>query len=211
MADVLAFGDSLTWGRSPQRAARHAPADRWPEALAAGLPGARVVAEAMRGRLTAFDQTTAPADSNGARVLPVLLHSHAPLDLVIVMLGTNDVYYGLPPHRVGDGLARIVEVVRGHAWRLDVAPAPEILLLAPPPMVPCAADPVITPEVIARSHALVGVVRAVAAQSGSHFFDASAVVQASAIDGIHMDGTMTRRLGEALRDPVARILAGRSA
>jgi len=211
MADILAFGDSLTWGRTPEAAARHAPADRWPEALAAGLTGARVVTEAMRGRLTAFDQSTAPADANGARMLPVLLHSHAPLDLIIVMLGTNDLYYGLPPHRVGDGLARIVEVVRGHAWRLDHAPTPQILLMAPPPMVPCAGDPVITPKVIARSQDLVGVVRALAAESGSHFFDASAVVQASAVDGIHMDGPMTRKLGEALRAPVARILAGRGA
>jgi len=208
MATVLAFGDSLTWGRRADAALRHARADRWPEALAAGLAGVEVVTEGLRGRMTAFDQTAAPADMNGARLLPAILHSHAPIDLVIVMLGTNDIYFGLPPERVGDGLRRIVEVIRGHAWRMDEDVAPDILLIAPPPMLTdCAPD--VTVRKVRHSAELAAVVRDVAETMETGFFDAATVSSASPDDGIHMDAANTRRLGESLREPVRKMLADR--
>jgi hypothetical protein len=49
-----------------------------------------VVADGLNGRTTAFDDYTGDCDRNGARTLPTALHAHAPLDLVIIMLGSND-------------------------------------------------------------------------------------------------------------------------
>jgi lysophospholipase L1-like esterase len=201
MTVILAFGDSLTWGRDPKGGGRHALADRWPSVLAAGLPGVEVVAEGLRGRLTAFDQTTASSDVNGARILPVLLHSHAPIDLVIVMLGTNDIYYGQAPERVGDGYDRIAEVIRGHAYRLTEPRVPDILFVAPPPVVACP-DLRVTAEMIGRSQASSAVIEAIARQVGAGFFDAASVAQSSCEDGTHMDVGATRALGMALR-PIA--------
>ena len=91
MKTILCFGDSLTWGYDPVGPGRHAHDVRWPSVLEAELGGkARVIAEGLNGRTTVFDDFAAGADRNGARVLPTLLTSHAPLDLVIIMLGTND-------------------------------------------------------------------------------------------------------------------------
>src|SRR5690606_20221544 len=92
MKTILAYGDSLTYGANPETGGpRHAYEDRWPTALERGLGGrARVIAEGLGGRTTAFDDFSSVADRNGARVLPTLLDSHKPLDLVIIMLGTND-------------------------------------------------------------------------------------------------------------------------
>ena len=58
-----------------------------------------MVADGLNGRTTAFDDHTADCDRNGARTLPTVLHSHAPLDLVILMLGTNDMKPVICGHR----------------------------------------------------------------------------------------------------------------
>ncbi len=93
MKTILAYGDSLTFGASPiPNGPRHAYEDRWPTALEKGLGGkARVIAEGLGGRTTAIDDWCAAADRNGARILPTLLESHSPLDLIVIMLGTNDI------------------------------------------------------------------------------------------------------------------------
>ncbi|HTN63955.1 MAG TPA: SGNH/GDSL hydrolase family protein, partial [Devosia sp.] len=141
MKTILAFGDSLTFGANPQpNGPRHAYADRWPTALEQGLGGAaRVIAEGLGGRTTVSDDWYAAADRNGARILPTLLESHSPLDLVIIMLGTND----LKPAICGSaleasfGMRRLVQIIRGH-YAGKGEPAPQIILVAPPLL--CASD-----------------------------------------------------------------------
>ncbi len=94
MKSILAFGDSLTWGFIAGTWKRHAFEDRWPNALAAGLvASARVIEEGMNGRTTVFPDPTVGEERNGAVALPMLLTTHQPLDLVIIMLGTNDIKY----------------------------------------------------------------------------------------------------------------------
>jgi lysophospholipase L1-like esterase len=91
---ILAFGDSLTWGFEAGTFKRHAFENRWPNALAAGLGGtARVIEEGLNGRTTVFPDPTAMPERNGAVALPMLLETHQPLDLVIIILGTNDIKY----------------------------------------------------------------------------------------------------------------------
>jgi lysophospholipase L1-like esterase len=208
MAEVLAFGDSLTWGSRPDGLGRHPLADRWPTVLAEGLPGVHIVAEGLRGRTTAFDRPTSSCDTNGAQVLPALLHSHAPLDLVIVMLGTNDIWEDHPLWRIEYGLARVVEVIRHHAYRLPDARLPDILLVAPPPII-SSDDESITEAKIARSRDYPAIVARVAETNNLSWFDAGTVASSSPVDGVHLDVAATRAIGIALRDPVSELLAQR--
>ena len=68
MKNILAFGDSLTWGYVAGKDARHAFEDRWPNALAAGLKGnASVLAEGMNARTTVFDDPTDSTNLSGAK------------------------------------------------------------------------------------------------------------------------------------------------
>jgi lysophospholipase L1-like esterase len=91
MKTVLCYGDSLTWGYDPEGPGRHAHADRWPSVLQAALgPDVTVIAEGLNGRTSAFDDHLGSADRNGARLLPTVLTTHSPLDLVILFLGAND-------------------------------------------------------------------------------------------------------------------------
>lgn len=209
MAQVLAFGDSLTWGHRPDGMGRHPAPCRWPEVLAAGLDGVTVIPEGLRGRCTAYDDPSSPADLNGARILPTLLHSHAPLDLVIVMLGTNDVCRGHGALGAERGLRRLVEIIRTHPVRVPEPVMPQVLLVAPPPVI-AGVDPDLNEDVAAQARDLTDRVARIARERGTAFFDAGTVAAASLVDGVHFDADVSRALGLALVAPVAALL-GRGA
>ena len=77
---ILCFGDSNTWGYSPETGERFAPDVRWPGVLAARLGGrARVIEEGLNGRTSAYDGPLDPI-LNGKTFLPVCLATHAPIE-----------------------------------------------------------------------------------------------------------------------------------
>lgn len=214
MKTILAYGDSLTYGASPvPNGPRHPYEDRWPTVLEAGLGGkARVIAEGLGGRTTAFDDWLAQADRNGVRILPTLLESHSPLDMVIVMLGTNDLkpYLGRVAAEAGRGMGRIVQAIRGwHAARREKEPA--IILVAPPHLCDTANDDMMNHfggrGVIAESMNFAKEYKKRADEHGVHFFDASTVAKADPGDGVHLDAKNTRAIGEGLVPVVKSILA----
>lgn len=204
MARVLVFGDSLTWGYKADRSGRHDAAHRWPEVLGDALEGVRVIPEGLNGRTTAYDDLSSPADLNGARLLPTLLTTHKPLDLTIIMLGTNDIYGGYALRHVERGLTRLVEIVRTIPRRTSYI-ADTVLLVAPP-LIIAGQYPDVTEEMAAESRALPERIRQIAAQCGTEFFDASSVAEASHIDGVHLEPEASRAIGLALAVPVAEIL-----
>lgn len=212
MKSVLCYGDSLTWGSNAETGGRHHFEDRWPSVLQKALgPSVNVIAEGLGGRTTAFDCKLVDADRNGASVLPTLLESHAPLDLVIIMLGTND----LKPYIHGSaitamkGIDRLVRLVRHHHWRVSEWDAPEILIVSPP-LVCETADPVMGAlyrGAIPESAMLASLYRDLADDLGCGFFDAASVAKASPTDGVHLDAENTRAIGRGL-EPVVRMMLG---
>ncbi|MGX9355531.1 GDSL-type esterase/lipase family protein [Roseobacteraceae bacterium S113] len=209
MQSVLCFGDSLTWGHDPATGGRHAYEDRWPSVLAEGLPGVNVIAEGLRGRSTCRDNGAAPCDYNGARALPMILHSHAPLDVVVIMLGLNDIWQGWRPDQVGAGLRRLVEIVQTHPYRVE-APVPDILLASQPPLV-AGEDATVTGPLIAASRRLAVTTEMVAQEiPGVKTADMRKVAEASPLDSVHLDAANTRAMGTALIAPVRAMLEARA-
>lgn len=211
MKSVLCFGDSLTWGYQAPDGSRLPLADRWPSVLQKALgQDVHVIAEGLNGRTTAFDDYTVPEDRNGARILPTLLGTHAPLDLVIILLGSND----MKPQVVGDafssscGMRRLIQIIRNHPYADGVA-VPDILIIAPPHMSE-SADPFFASLFaggIAESRQLGLLLADLADDTECGFFDASGVAKASHLDGVHLDADNTRAIGQAL-EPVVRLMLG---
>jgi lysophospholipase L1-like esterase len=210
MKTILAYGDSLTFGHDAENQNRHKYEDRWPSVLEAGLGGqARVIAEGLGGRTTAFDDYSAPADRNGATVLPTLLSSHTPLDLVIIFLGTNDLKSFINGSALGAayGVKRLIEIVQTHPYSFN-APAPKIIIVSPPHAV--ATDhadlgPMLEGGV-ERSREFAGHYSRIARDMGVGFFDAATVAKATPIDGVHLDAANTRAIGTALVPLVKSVL-----
>jgi lysophospholipase L1-like esterase len=211
MKTVLCYGDSLTWGHKPEGSGRHAYEDRWPSVLQAALgDAALVIPEGLNGRTTIFDDYAAGADRNGARILPTILMSHVPLDLIIIMLGSNDMKPWIAGHAQASkqGMQRLVDIIRGHDYPLDDEP-PEILLVAPPALCE-TADPDFAAMFgpgIAQSRMLASIYADLADEIGCGFFDAGSVAKASPVDGVHIDAANTRAIGRGI-EPVARMMLG---
>jgi len=87
---ILCFGDSLTWGFHPETKERMPEECRWPQVMEKELGDhCQVIEEGQCGRTIALDDP-AEGEKNGLKYIRPCLESHAPLDLVIVMLGSND-------------------------------------------------------------------------------------------------------------------------
>ncbi|MEZ2127498.1 MULTISPECIES: SGNH/GDSL hydrolase family protein [unclassified Sinorhizobium] len=208
---VLCYGDSLTWGYDPEAIGRHAYEDRWPSVLQKALGDqVRIIAEGLNGRTTAFDDHLADCDRNGARLLPTILQTHAPLDLVVIMLGSND----MKPVVAGSafaacqGIARLVRLIRNHIWPFEFD-GPDILIVAPPMLCETANAPFAASYAggVAESAKLATLYRDLADELGCGFFDGSSVAKTTPLDGVHMDAENTRALGRGL-EPIIRMMLG---
>ena len=200
MKRILAFGDSLTWGHDPVDGTRLDARFLWPNVLANALD-VEVISEGLGGRTTIYDDENGPCDRNGARVLPVLLQSHSPLDLVIVMLGTNDLKPDICGTAEGarDGIRRIVEIIRCHDYGV-VGQVPQVLIVSPPPCVIGPDGVTGGGRDIGETQRLAPLYSALCDELGVSFFDAGAVSVASSIDGVHLDGANTAAIGAALAE-----------
>lgn len=205
MKTILAFGDSLTFGANPVTGGpRHPYEDRWPTSLEKGLGGAaRVIAEGLGGRTTAHDDWFANADRNGARILPTLLESHSPLDLVIIMLGTNDLkpFLGAQALEAANGMRRLVQIVRGHYGAKGEA-VPKIILMSPPPLCETNHPDMLVhfggQRAIDESKRMPHWYKVRADELGVGYFEAGTVAKPDPRDGVHLDAANTRAIGEAL-------------
>ena len=90
MKTIVCYGDSNTYGYNPENGFRYEYEERWTTILQKELKdSAIVIPEGLNGRTTSFEDELRPG-RNGATYLDPCLHSHGPIDLVVLMLGTND-------------------------------------------------------------------------------------------------------------------------
>ncbi len=217
MPAILCFGDSNTWGYDPAASAlcpvplRHPAAVRWTGVLAAELgQGWEVINAGQNGRTTVFEDPHHPG-RNGRVALPIFLETYQPLDLVIIMLGTNDLktVFHAPPGEIAAGAAALVRLVR-QSGAGPGGTAPQVLLVCPPTVASLEHLPALAEkfeDAAARSRRLPDGFRTVARQLHCPFLDAQPLVVPSPIDGLHFDAASHRRLGEAVADAV-RLLPG---
>ena len=119
MKSILCYGDSNTWGCIPlpglDPASRFPPATRWPGVLRRELgDGYWIVEAGLNGRTTVWDDPLEPHRNGRKLLLPTLL-THQPLDLVIIMLGTNDLKHRLNASaaEIAEGAGMLVDIVTG--------------------------------------------------------------------------------------------------
>jgi lysophospholipase L1-like esterase len=210
MKTVLCYGDSLTWGYIPDGSGRHVLEDRWPQVLQEKLgAGVHVVADGLNGRTTGYDDHLSGFQRNGARTLATVLGTHFPLDLVIIMLGTNDMKTFICGNAQGTkrGMQRLIEIVRTTPYQLNAKP-PQILVMSPPALGETGGAEFrqTFEQGIGQSRLLAEFYRDAADIAGCAFFDAGSVARTSPLDGIHLDAENTRAIGKAVAPIVRDIL-----
>lgn len=213
--NILCFGDSLTWGWVPTEQSaptdRYPFPDRWTGAMAQALgPQFTIVEEGLSARTTCLDDPLDPR-LNGSAYLPSALASHLPLDLVIIMLGTNDTksYFHRSPYEIANGMCKLVGQVLTSAGGVGTGyPAPKPLIVAPPPLAPLpdAWFEGMFDGGHDKTKALPALYQALANFMKVDFFDAGSVISTDGVDGIHFTVENNHTLGAALAEKVQTIL-----
>lgn len=207
MPVIVVFGDSNTWGSDPATGGRLPRPQRWPSVLQRELgPDFEVIAEGLRGRTTVHDDPIEPYRC-GADALPPCLMSHAPVDLLILALGCNDLKkrFSLSAFDVAEGAARLIFLARAYGEAPDGRP-PKILLIAPPPVAKLSTYAEMFEGSAEKSRVLGERYRAVAEQEGVAFLDAGAVIRCSDLDGIHYEADQHELLGRSAAKAVRNAL-----
>ncbi|MCJ9690549.1 GDSL-type esterase/lipase family protein [Rhizobium sp. PRIMUS64] len=203
MRSILCFGDSNTYGLKPNAYPwtrdRWAPEDRWPNILGAKL-GVHIICEGLPGRTAASINKNAPY-LDALPAVPLVMESHSPIDLVIVMLCTNDLQatFSLRPEHIKIALAAVVKAVQRSDRVLGVA-APEVLVVAPPHVNEIGFRSGTFSGAMEKSLALASYFEPMATALGAKFIDAAAHVKTSPIDGIHIEVVQHQLLAAALAE-----------
>jgi lysophospholipase L1-like esterase len=212
MQHILVYSDSLSWGIIPLTRARLPFDQRWPGVMEIALGSAgrkvRVVEDCLNGRRTVWEDPFKPG-RNGRAGLAQRIEIHSPLELVILMLGTND-FQSMHEHNAwhsSQGIAALVSAIRAAPIEPGM-PVPQVLVVAPPP-IRTPKGP-LAPKFQGGERKCVGLADAyktVCEGLGCRFFDAGAIVASSNVDGVHLDAEQHLTLGRALARVVEPLLA----
>lgn len=207
---ILCYGDSNTWGYNPVDASRYE--NRWTKVLAKLLPDDEIIEEGLSGRNINREDPEIP-NRNGFPVFPVLIRTHRPIDLVIIMLGSNDLkkFHHITKEILADDLKKTIEIVKDEELEFPY-PVPEILVMAPVEL----ESGILTTSKwkdyfdensLKVSRELAETYGKVAERENAYFFDASKAAKASEYDSLHLDEKEHRKLAEALAIEIKRIKA----
>lgn len=207
---VLCYGDSNTWGFSPKDG--HRMDERWTRLLAAKNPELEVLEEGLNSRNAVCKDAHMP-EKCGFDSFKMMLMSHKPLDLIILMLGTNDlkVTYHCSAKYIAQGLREYIRTWMNPTLYEDT-PRPQLLILAPillgdglPEKEGVSGN--FDARSLEQSEHLAEEIRKICDEYPVAFFDASLYAKASELDSLHMDEANHQQLAEALSIKVRDLLS----
>ena len=188
MKTILCFGDSNTYGYIPDGSGRFPIEVRWTGRLQSALgDSARVIEEGLCGRTTIFPDEVRDG-RRGIDMIGTLVESHYPVDLLVVMLGTNDCKsaYHATAEQITEGVCRVIERAKEHAPE-----SMKVLLISPIHLGKGVGEEGFDPEFNERSEnvskQLAGEYEKAAKENGFYYFDAAGVAKPSEVDRQHLD------------------------
>lgn len=203
MKTILCYGDSNTYGYDPENRGRYGSDERWPGVLRELLgPGCEVIEEGCNGRTTVYTDPYEPW-LNGLDYLRPCLKTHKPVDLMILMLGTNDLksYFEASAEDIAAGCGTLIRAAQEFCMQVQGS-EPEIILVSPPPVGEdirkCPFYPDFDETSVKRSKEFAKKYELISKDRNCLFFDAAPVAQVSDLDLIHLSRQGHRSLGKAL-------------
>ena len=207
MKTVICYGDSNTYGYDPKTGLRYPRQVRWPGHLA-DLLGAEytVIEEGCNGRTTVTDD---PVEGwkNGLDYLRPCLNSHKPVDIVALMLGTNDLkeIFHLTAEKIAENAGILVDVIQSFTKEKQ-GYVPSIVLISPPEIGKGMPESVFSrsfaPRSIEESKKFPELYHAVAEKKGCLVLDAAKYIYPSDDDSLHL----TPEGHQVLAEKVAEII-----
>lgn len=207
MKSILCYGDSNTWGYNPaENGSRHKYENRWTTILQKKLGDKyHVIPEGLNGRTTVWDDPT-KCNVNGRDFLLTCLESHKPLDLVIIMLGTNDLKarLNLPAVDIASGVGVLVDIVLKSSCGPDNR-SPDVLVLIPPEVRKLSNFKDVFGDCVEKSRAFPKAYINMANEKGVSYIDIGKSVRFSDLDGIHYEKDELPKLAELVHKKVEEL------
>lgn len=218
---VLVYGDSNTWGWKPVSDGKAVPRyhddQRWPGVMQKTLGSGYVVevngliARTLDADLSEGTGQLEGQDQNGMRRLALSLAEASPVNLLVVMLGTNDLMDDLnrTPKDIASSLPKLIEIAKTGTVAYSAAQTQRLLVIIPPPLGDTSRTPFkesFGPHAIEKSKLLAAEFEQVAASLHIPVFNAGKVVTADGIDGLHLSERAHRLLGVALAREVRKLI-----
>jgi lysophospholipase L1-like esterase len=217
MKRILCYGDSNTWAYAPElyddlrgAAGRYGTDIRWTGRLASALgPGYTVIEEGYNGRTTVFDDPVA-VGRNGQKHLEVAFRSHEPLDLIIIMLGTNDTkdLYAAPAVTITAGLERLIKELTD-SLRRSISHNAKVLIAAPIRVAKAGTGEYLfgfSESAEKKSAQLPALYSALAEKHGLAFIDVSLCAAPGSADGIHLDPAGHASVASAMESKIRELI-----
>lgn len=212
MKNILCYGDSNTWGAEPittfGEIHRYPLEKRWTSVLQKSLgPDFYVVAEGLNNRTTAFDDEIDGRHKNGQRHFLACVESHMPLDLVVIMLGTNDLKsrFGKSSWDIACGAGSLLDIL-AHPSKPFIGGTPNRLLISPPSLGKLDLLAATFEGGSEKSLGFQDSYKKVADLRKCSFLNAGTHVRSSDVDGVHFDEDQLAPLGNAVAQKVSEIL-----
>ena len=208
MKTIVCFGDSNTWGYSPSISGRYPFEKRWTSILQEKLgKDYFVIPEGLNGRTTAFEDSV-EMDKNGYRHLQTILETHKPLDLIIIMLGTNDLKsrFGVCAQEIALSAGKLVDYTLKSASGTNEI-SPKILFIAPPIVKNSQPFGYMLKGSVEKSKDLGIHYKTKALELGVPFLNASDYIESSPIDGIHWEEEEHEKFAVAVASKVREIIS----
>jgi lysophospholipase L1-like esterase len=214
-ATILAYGDSNTYGQKPDRSGRFDVSKRWTGILQATLGDQYyVIEEGLGGRTTDLEHPNPnKPNRNGLSYFAACLDSHSPLDIVIIMLGTNDfkTTYNRSVEEISSALQLYIDTIK-NSYNDSSAQQPTIILVSPPHMnenAPLFYSSMPTQGVydhtsITKSRELATHLKQLAESNNVVFLDAATITETGE-DGCHMNEASHGKLGTELAAMIRQI------
>lgn len=208
MKRVMIYGDSNSWGYPADGSGVRMVA-RWPVVMLRHMSDVELIEENLPGRTTVHDDAEHMGETNnGLRYIEVALRSHAPLDAVVILLGTNDLKARFQPDadRIAANVGKLVQAIRrfgGASSVWDDPAIPPVYLMCPHVLSARADDPEwerVEEWQGAReaSMDLWPAFQKLGEEMGLPVFNADTFVEGGASDPIHWTEASHLRLGQAV-------------
>lgn len=215
MKTIVCYGDSNTHGYNPENGGRYAYAVRWPGYLQ-GLLGREdyyVIEEGLNSRTTVQRDPCYDDNKSGLDLLPAVIKTHMPVDLLILMLGSNDMKqrFHMEAADIARGAALLISTAKTVSASKSADGRPcNILLVAPPPITEALRDGACYCEFGDRALRVSGELskwyRRIAQSNHVDFLDAAEIVTPSPTDGLHLTPEAHAVLARAIADKCRTIL-----
>ena len=207
MATIICFGDSLTWGAVPN-GGRYAKHHRWPALLHEQLGSKHeVINLGLPGRTTIWDDPFREG-RNGSHYIQAALEIFGPVDIIVLMLGTNDLkrHFNAGAYEAARGIEQLIAKIR--APNPHNFPAPEIVVVAPPNILsPKGELADMYVGAVEKAQGFHQHYQRVATIHHCQFLNAAGILQPSELDGVHLDLAGNHQLAEALLPIIKQLMS----